>query len=63
MEFEKFGVVVDAYNTRKGYAFVTFELREEAEEAVLKLNGADLFGQQIKVWGANIHKILCRGYS
>ena len=54
MEFEKFGVVVDAYNTRKGYAFVTFELREEAEEAVLKLNGADLFGQQIKVWGANI---------
>ena len=30
-EFEKFGVVTDVYNTGKGYAFVTFDRKEDAE--------------------------------
>jgi len=30
-EFEKFGMVTDVYNTGKGYAFVTFDRKEDAE--------------------------------
>ena len=48
-EFDKFGPVVDTYNTGKGYAFVTFERKEDAEEATKELNGANVCGQQIKV--------------
>ena len=51
MEFEKLGVVVDAYNTRKGYAFVTYSNQEEAALAVEKMHMTELFGQQIKVGG------------
>ena len=29
-EFEKFGTVTDTYNTGKGYAFVTFDNKEDA---------------------------------
>ena len=38
-EFEKFGPVTDSYNTGKGYAFVTFESKDDASEATDKLNG------------------------
>ena len=48
-EFDKYGPVVDTYNTGKGYAFVTFERKEDAEEATKELNGANVCGQQIKV--------------
>jgi len=48
-EFEKFGIVTDAYNSGKGYAFITFEKKEEADEAREKLNGANVCGQEIKV--------------
>ena len=29
-EFEKFGMVSDVYNTGKGFAFVTFDRKEDA---------------------------------
>ena len=38
-EFERFGTVTDTYNTGKGYAFVTFENKDDASEATDKLNG------------------------
>ena len=38
-EFEKFGTVTDTYNTGKGYAFVTFDNKDDAAEASDKLNG------------------------
>ena len=38
-EFEKFGTVTDTYNTGKGYAFVTFDNKDDAAEATDKLNG------------------------
>lgn len=48
-EFEKFGCVTDTYNTGKGYAFVTFENRDDALNAIDNLNERELFGQKIKV--------------
>jgi len=48
-EFEKFGTVTDTYNTGKGYAFVTFENKDSANDATETLNGATILGQQIKV--------------
>ena len=48
-EFERFGLVTDTYNTGKGYAFVTFENRDDARTATEELNGATVCGQQIKV--------------
>eukprot|EP00092_Neocalanus_flemingeri_P020684 GFUD01022415.1.p1 GENE.GFUD01022415.1~~GFUD01022415.1.p1 ORF type:complete len:144 (+),score=37.42 GFUD01022415.1:100-531(+) len=48
-EFEKFGTVNDTYNTGKGYAFVTFDNKDDASEATEQLNGATILGQQIKV--------------
>jgi len=48
-EFEKFGTVTDTYNTGKGYAFVTFDNKDDANEATEQLNGATILGQQVKV--------------
>ena len=47
--FEKHGQVVDVYNTGKGFAFVTFGRKEDAEGATRELDGSTLNGQQIKV--------------
>ena len=48
-EFEKFGMVSDVYNTGKGFAFVTFDRKENAETATMAMDGQTLGGQQIKV--------------
>jgi RNA recognition motif-containing protein len=48
-EFEKFGMVTDVYNTGKGYAFVTFDRKEDAETATMAMDGQTLGNQQIKV--------------
>lgn len=48
-EFEKFGMVTDVYNTGKGYAFVTFDRKEDADTAAMTMDGQNLAGQQIKV--------------
>jgi RNA recognition motif-containing protein len=37
------------YNTGKGYAFVTFDRKEDAETATMAMDGQTLAGQQIKV--------------
>ena len=47
-EFEKFGMVTDVYNTGKGYAFVTFDKKEDADSAQQGLDGQTVFGQQLK---------------
>ena len=47
-EFEKFGMVTDVYNTGKGYAFVTFDKKEDADSAQQCLDGQTVFGQQLK---------------
>ena len=48
-EFEKCGRVVDVYNTGKGFAFVTFDRKEDAAAAIQELDGANVCGQSIKV--------------
>merc|ERR1712029_1321012 len=48
-EFEKFGAVTDVHNTGKGYAFVTFDEKDAAENAIREMDGQTLNGQQIKV--------------
>merc|ERR1719481_1862883 len=48
-EFEKFGTVTDVYNTGKGFAFITYERKEDAEAATREMDGANVNGQQIKV--------------
>lgn len=48
-EFDKFGPVSDVYNTGNGYAFVTFDNKEDSMTAMEQMNGATIFGQQIKV--------------
>merc|ERR1712029_335118 len=48
-EFEKFGEVLDAYNSGKGYAFITFQAKDEADAAKEALNGQTICGQEIKV--------------
>ena len=47
-EFEKFGMVTDVYNTGKGFAFVTFDKKEDADSAQQGLDGQTVFGQQLK---------------
>merc|ERR1719318_2021409 len=39
-EFEKFGMVTDVYNTGKGFAFVTFDRKEDAETATQEMEMA-----------------------
>merc|ERR1712183_851555 len=48
-EFEKFGMVTDVYNTGKGFAFVTFDRKEDAQTATQEMDGQTVNGQQIKV--------------
>merc|ERR1712029_1016281 len=48
-EVEKFGQVLDAYNSGKGYAFITFQAKDEADAAKEALNGQTICGQEIKV--------------
>jgi RNA recognition motif-containing protein len=48
-EFEKFGQVTDTYNTGKGFAFVTFDRKEDAQTATREMDGATVNGQQLKV--------------
>merc|ERR1712037_732317 len=47
--FSKYGTVVDTYNTGKGYAFVTFDNKDDAQTATDQLNGQEILGQQVKV--------------
>lgn len=49
VEFEKFGMVSDVYNTGKGYAFVTYDRKEDADTAMDAMDGQTILGQQIKV--------------
>ena len=42
-------MVSDVYNSGKGYAFVTFDRKEDAETATMGMDGQTLAGQQIKV--------------
>ena len=37
-EFAKFGHVTDVHNPGKGFAFVTFEMKDEAAVAMMKMN-------------------------
>ena len=37
------------YNTGKGFAFVTFDQKEDASTAIREMDGANVCGQQIKV--------------
>ena len=48
-EFERYGNVSDVFITGKGYAFITMETKDEAEDAVDALNGKKVDGQDIKV--------------
>ena len=48
-EFEKFGRVRDVINTRKGFAFVTVESKDNAALAMRKMNGATMDRQTIIV--------------
>merc|ERR1739838_470902 len=48
-EFGRCGTVTDAYNTGKGYAFITMGSPSEAQEAVRQMHQADVFGQTLKV--------------
>merc|ERR1711971_1068268 len=48
-EFGNYGAVTDAYNTGKGYAFITMGSPDEAQAAINKLHGAKVFGQTLKV--------------
>ena len=42
--FSKFGSVMDCFNPGKGFAFVTFHCKEQAEAAVNSLQGTEVFG-------------------
>jgi len=48
-EFQRYGRVSDVFITGKGYAFITMESKDEAEDAVDALNGKKVDGQDIKV--------------
>ena len=48
-EFNRYGRVSDVFITGKGYAFITMESKDEAEDAIDALNGKKVDGQDIKV--------------
>jgi RNA recognition motif-containing protein len=48
-EFSKFGTVMEAHNTGKGCAFVTFEDEECAETAIKEIKGKTILKWEIKV--------------
>jgi len=48
-EFGRCGKVEDVYITGKGFAFVTMADQEGVDEAIDKLNGTEIDGQEIKV--------------
>jgi len=54
MTFEKYGSVIDVYNSGQGNAFVTFQRKIDADKAIADLNNKTLFGEQIKVEEAKI---------
>merc|ERR1712066_432345 len=47
--FGKYGEVTDVYNTGKGFAFVTMEDQDGADQAIKNLNRTEIDGQEIKV--------------
>merc|ERR1712088_750223 len=48
-EFDRYGRVSDVFITGKGYAFITMEKQDEAEDAIDALNGKKIDGQDVKV--------------
>ena len=47
--FCKYGRVIDVYNSKKGYGFVTFENKDDAALAMKKLNGYRICGRKITI--------------
>ena len=45
-EFAKAGVVLETYNSGKGFAFVKMATSEDAQEAIKKFNGGIRFGKK-----------------
>ena len=48
-EFAKFGRVTDVHNSGQGYGFVTFEMKDEAAVAMMKMNRTKIGGRNITV--------------
>ena len=47
--FAKFGRVTDVHNSGQGYGFVTFEIKDEAAVAMMKMNRTKIGGRTITV--------------
>ena len=45
--FESHGTVTDAYNTAKGFAFITYSSPDEAQAAIKAMNGTNVCGRDI----------------
>ena len=45
--FESNGTVTDAYNTGKGFAFITYSSPDEAQAAIKAMNGTHVCGRDI----------------
>ena len=48
-EFRRCDSVTNAYNTDKGYAFITMSSPSESKAGVSQMHGAEVFGQILKV--------------
>ena len=46
--FESCGTVTDAYNTGKGFAFITYSSPDEAQAAIKAMNGTHVCGRDIE---------------